>query len=468
MPVKRPSPAPARAKVRGGTRALGMPIVAKTQTASILAVLILLLLPGLAPVAQEGAPTATTSVDAEGTVAPAGLQSSAMWISSPPVPAGHDRYLPDVAYNYVRGEHLVVWHNHHPDDHRDIYARRVSQTGQLLSWFAVSVPDTSRPGSRLQPAAAYNAANAQYLVVWAYNPDSLGRGQSIWGRIISWNGSYMWPEFKIAEWPNRTFSHPRVVWNHNRNQYFVVWNAYDAMTGFPTDVSSMLISPTGDLITGRNLTTSTGPHQADVAYNWSSDEYLVVFVRSYSSAATGNDVYGLRVDSDNSVIDGVIPIANTAKHENAPVVVGTASGRYLVVWEYEYSASDHDILGKELNADGTPAGREYFAAGLEDDRWPGLAASFTQDQYLFVWERAAPGGQAIFGWYVGDGINVGEFEVASAVFWDHESPAVAGGRQSYLIAYEGDSSVPTEERHIYGRRYAPYATFLPLVLRAHH
>jgi hypothetical protein len=86
-------------------------------------------------------------------------------ISAAPSMPETDRYVPAVAANWVRGEYLVVWHNLWPNGRRDIYARRVAQNGRLLSWFAVS----DLPNSCLQPAVAYDAANAQYLVVWMYD-----------------------------------------------------------------------------------------------------------------------------------------------------------------------------------------------------------------------------------------------------------------------------------------------------------
>ena len=57
---------------------------------------------------------------------------SEMQISTPSTPTDADRYRPAVAYNYVRGQYLVVWHNTWPGGHQDIYAQRVSDTGKLV------------------------------------------------------------------------------------------------------------------------------------------------------------------------------------------------------------------------------------------------------------------------------------------------------------------------------------------------
>jgi hypothetical protein len=70
-------------------------------------------------------------------------------------------------------------------------------------------------------------------------------------------------------------------------------------------------------------------------------------------------------------------------------------------------------------------------------------------------------------WYAGDDVNSGVITVVSSAFWSHGGPAVAGGRGLYLIAYEGESSDPTDERNVYGRLSAPYSLALPLVLHNH-
>jgi uncharacterized membrane protein YbaN (DUF454 family) len=49
-----------------------------------------------------------------------------------------DEYYPAIAYNSIHNEYLVVWENLWPGGSEDIYAQRISSTGQLLSWFAVS------------------------------------------------------------------------------------------------------------------------------------------------------------------------------------------------------------------------------------------------------------------------------------------------------------------------------------------
>jgi hypothetical protein len=419
------------------------------------------LAPGAAPEgALPGAVTAPGGIDQGHTF------SQELWISSPPVPAEADRYQIDVAYNYPHDEYLVVWQNNRPGS-KDIYARRVAGNRQIRSWFAVIAQP---PSNYIQPAVAYNASDAEYLVVWLKDADGDGYGEEIWGRRIAWDGGYILPEFPIFSWANRVFLKPRVIWNHNRNQYLVVWNAFDATTMQPNDVAGRRIGPDGTILDAspKIFTSGTFPHQADVAYNWSTDEYMVVFVRVYSAATTGNDVYAVIANWEGNVrMDiGALAIANTDRHENAPAVVGSAEGNYLVAWEREYNAADHDIYGSRLQADGTLVESYSAATSAADDRRPRVAFDFDRERFLFVWERVQPAPGAVLAWYIGAGVYSGWITVASYELWSHGSPDVAGG-SFFLVAYEGESSNPLDERHVYGKVFAPYTLSLPLVRRNH-
>ena len=394
-----------------------------------------------------------------------GPETRVSWSTSPEA----DRYLPQVAYNSTQDEYLVVWHNTWPDGHHDIYAQRVSGSGRLLTGFAVS----AGVESRLQPDVAYNWATNEYLVVWMKDIHKDGSVYEIWGRLVAWNGAYQKPEFQIASWPNRTFRTPRVA-QGDLDKYLVVWNAFDATTGQPTDISSMLLGPGGQKLQGRNLTTSTWPHQVDVVYNVGNDDFLVVFVRVYSQQATGNDIYGLRVNKDNAVINppGVFEIQKGEKNQNAPRVATNNSNVFLVVWEHEHTATDSDIYGQLLKWDGSKIGQRVpLSTSTADETRPVTAGDYlpfpSEPKYRFLvaWQKEEPGQAAVVGrtWPSHSGPF---YEFASYAFWEAAAPAVAWGSPSVLVAYEGDApGDPTEHRHIYGRRWTPFGVYLPGVLR---
>lgn len=382
-----------------------------------------------------------------------------------------ERYHPAVAYNYHHDEYLVVWHNTWPGGTRDIYARRVSHTGQVLSWFCV----TTGINPRAQPAVAYNAANDEYLVVWMQEVSA--DVYEIWGRIIPWNAPGLNTDFQIISWANRSFWTPQVAWNSYRNEYLVVWNAVDTTINFPpgvaNDIGGYRVSADGVVQNPGSplvLTTYAAPHQVDLVYNVAMDEYFLVFVVVFTQTTTGNDIYGLRVNWNGIPVNppGLIHICEAESDQNAPAIATNEQDRYMVVWEHAYSSTDHDIYGREYNADGTSVG-SYFpiATWTEDATVPDVAANGSTNEWLAVWQQAlgSGAGYAIkgFRWGSEPTLRTYAFDVANYVFWENESPAVAADIPGYLIVYEGDSSITN--RHIYGKIWWPEAVYLPSMLR---
>jgi hypothetical protein len=382
-----------------------------------------------------------------------------------------NEHTPAVAYDYVHKEYLVVWSNEWPGGSRDIYARRVSDSGQVLSWFCV----TTGTNNRLRPAVAYNAINGEYLVVWMQEVSA--NVYEIWGRIIAWNGGYMNPEFKIISWANRSFWVPRVAWNSIRNEYFVVWNAFDTTISFPpgvpSDIAGYRVSASGVVQNPGSpsiLTTYASPHQVDMVYNLAMDEYFLAFVVVHTSVTTGNDIYGLRVDWNGTPDGGLIEICKIANNQDAPAVATNEQNRYMVVWQHEYGGTDHDIYGREYNADGTPVA-SYFtiASWMEDTTVPDVAANGANNEWLAVWQQSLGGGAgyAVKGMRWGSGPTVWTyfFDVANWAFVECKNPAVACDIPGYLIAYE--EKIPPGKFDIYGRQWWPEAVYLPLLMRKH-
>ena len=379
-----------------------------------------------------------------------------------------DRYEPTVAYNWGHDEYLVAWHNTWPGGHRDIYARRVSASGQLLSWFSVS----AGANDRAQPAVAYNATTDEYLVVWMYNANGDGSTYEIWGRTIAWNGAYQNPEFQIITWPNRTFWTPRVAWNSFRNEYLVVWSALDATTFLPTDVAHAILSDSGTKLYGAIITTAEQPHQPDVTYNIAADEYLVVWRRMWAPA--DGDIKAARLGGFSGQVvnpPGVFTVNSVTEDQLLPAVATNQQHRYMVVWQHAFPGPccDWDIRGQELDVNGGLVGSVFtIAATTDDETSPAIVARpGPVRDYLAVWQRSTSTGEQIWAYHRRDD-HIEVLQVADGAFWDHENPAAAWGRTGSLIVYEGDSQGdPTVYRHIYGRRWVPNAVFLPLVVRSY-
>jgi hypothetical protein len=62
------------------------------------------------------------------------------------------------------------------------------------------------------------------------------------------------------------------------------------------------------------LSTITAPHQVDLAYNWSEDEWFIAFVRALSQTppGTSNDIHGQKLDQDGNKAGGKKVLTNSA------------------------------------------------------------------------------------------------------------------------------------------------------------
>jgi len=407
-------------------------------------------------------------------------------ISTTSTPLDAHRHLPAVVHNWNHKEYLVVWHNEWPGGGRDIYAQRVSENGTKIgSWFCI----TTGAKDRIQPALAYSATDDEYLVVWMQEDDTRPGVYNIRGRIIAWNGGYMRPEFTIITWTDRTFWTPRVAWNSIHNEYMVVWNAFDTsggLPGTPRDITGARVTnQDGGKVIDTNMLafpSDGGPHQVDIAYNVARDEYLIVCVIVHTEASSGNDIYGRRVAANGSPLTWIEIYKDDfdggRKHQNAPAVATNEQDKYMVVWEHQYSTTDHDIFARKYNADGNPDGNSFtISSWTQDDTVPAIAANGSSKEWLTVWQRAisgGAGGYSIHGWRWGwdGGVPSYYLDVVDWTFYECTAPAVAADIPGYLIVYEelpppGKASAArtTNYQHIYGRMWWPEAAYLPLALR---
>lgn len=386
-------------------------------------------------------------------------------ISEPTAGAQPERYEPAVAYNRVHHEYLVLWENSWAYSPTEIYAQRVSASGQLISGFlaASGVGGDGRP--RTAPAVAYNAAADEYLVVYVYEVvDELD--YDIRGRRISWDGSWIGPEFEILSWANRGFFLPRVAWNPYRNQYLVISSVEDTVSKKMNDVAGRRVMADGTTpypvhnISAQSQTLQ--PQGGDVTYNIAADEYLVVWRQNY----TGDDwdIWGARVQGiDDAVVSpGPFSIDTASVDQDHPAVATNTQDRYLVVWEQGLGmpATDWDIYGRELDINGgqTTVNSFSIASSSDPETFPDVEINGANNQRMVVWRRKIGTGYAIwqFGWFPSVMTLWLPFEIAptSPV---HTLPAIAAGSPGFLSVYEKRETTS----FIYGRLYWEYNLYLP-------
>ena len=372
---------------------------------------------------------------------------------------GNEQYAPAVAYNWKHDEYLVVWHNLWGGGDTDIYAQRVTSTGVVKSWFAV----TAGPHHRVLPSVAYDPVHDRYLVVWMYDIHGDGSNWDTRGRLIPWNGpSGSLTEFPICVWGTHQWS-PEAIYARAQEEFLVVWyNSYQSGP-LPMYVSGQRIrAADGGLADGpwtiANHATDDRT-RADVAYNLARSEYLVVYDDGY-------DIYGTRLTWNGAKLGGgEFSIAGWPDDETRPAVAACREAdQYVVVWQ-SHHLGDYDLYARFIRGDGAKESVHPISELAGDQEKADVACDESGQEYLVTWQETLAQ-TGISGRMVSPNKTMGPgFQIVPPGQGSgHIDPAIGGGESNYLVVWSHKRGT-TAFRDIHGRLITPYTAFLPMVRR---
>lgn len=380
-----------------------------------------------------------------------------------------DHYHPAVAYDSKHGEYLVVWHQRDTGGlGRGIYVRSIAADGSpLYPPRRVAIC----PKICVQPAIAYNAASDEFLIVFMLDvsPNGDGSQYDIWDQVVYPYGTVANSPQRVWTWPTRTLWSPRVAANSARNEFLVVWNAFEKGTNTPTDIALNHVSTEGTPgPVAPHVTDNSQPFGADITYNSATGHYLVVWHRVYK--VTDFDIYARPLDTDGGAMSlGEFKVDDSYADSRWPAVANSGE-RYLMVWQHQMAGGKYGIAGNSVNAAFFFSGNTFtIADGTANAGAPAVASGGSgANDFLVVWPEDTATGIALRGRLVhlgGPALVQGDpFELAPGGFWKNEQPAVAASPAGYFVAYEGDSAGdPTVYRKIYGRAWWAQALYLPLI-----
>lgn len=218
-------------------------------------------------------------------------------------------WTPDIAYNSVTGEYLVVWSGDNDtgalvDNEFEIYGQRIEAiTGAEIGGdlrLSDMGPDGDNTYNGAYPAVACNPDANEYLVVW-YGGDNTGQlvsGESeIFGQRVTGVGIETGVnDFRISDMgpdgdPDYDGVTPDVVYNSDPHEYLVVWGGDDdsgALVNNETEIyGQRLDSVTGSEIGANDFRLSDmgpdgehigyGAERPHLAWNAQDSEFLVVW-----------------------------------------------------------------------------------------------------------------------------------------------------------------------------------------------
>jgi CubicO group peptidase (beta-lactamase class C family)/fibronectin type 3 domain-containing protein len=320
---------------------------------------------------------------------------------------GNERFSPDVAYNSVRQNYLVVFEYEFSLTDHDIYGRIVNSDGTLGSEFAIATPSAYD----LNPIVAYSSALDSYLVVWERRIGDPEFGQKdIYARVVNYDGSLPGSEIAL-DTGSASQEHPAIAYNSSGwDEYLVVWQ--DRQAG-NWDIMGRRVDSDGDLLEGEFTIEAPGHDQTrpDIAYNSRHTEYLVVWQDQIGGATSDWDIKAWRRNIAGSAVGSyLISSAGTQRRMKPAVTYKYEADEYLVVYEYEYSATDLDLKQSRLRWDGVARQTDATVSNAYNihEARPAVASDGAWSN-LVVWEDARNAGTMAIDIY-GDVVPVYAFQ----------------------------------------------------------
>lgn len=303
---------------------------------------------------------------------------------------------PAVAYNPAANQFLVVWEDYRhcsPTDGTDIYGQRVRANGNLVGInFRVS---DGGADDETNPAVAYNPTTNQYLVVWDDRREFFTRHIDVYGQRVRAYGSLASSSFRISDVAATSFQNdPAVACNTTTGQYLVVWEDYrDPLTRYG-DIYGQRVRAYGTLadINFRIGDPAAVKPQSSpaVAYSPTTNQYFVVWDDWRNGSTPGSSIQGQRIRAGGGQVGGDFAISTAPAGEWAPsVAFNPTTNQYLVVWEDERNEPTRglDIYGRLVTTQGALFGSDFRISGAARDQGTtAVASNSTTNQYLVLWE----------------------------------------------------------------------------------
>jgi hypothetical protein len=291
----------------------------------------------------------------------------------------------------------------------------------------VSVPGNDESDS---VSVAFNGS--KYLVAWQSDvaPTANTRIQT---SLISADLSSVGAAVEVST-PGTKNRDPDVAWNGS--SFLVVWEKTVSSTDH--DVLGRRVSGDGQVLGASTITIST-PITEQLSPTVSAAGTTAAgstFYVTWADNRNGNyDIYGARIDNTGTILDpSGKRVTQGTRDEFVPDVAWNGTS-FQVVYLYQFSATDPDILGQQVNSSAdTILGPQLISTTLASERDPAVASDGTK--WLVVWADGRSGNGDIYGTTLtADGVREDQDGFPIGATADPELSPTLAWRGTYLVGY---------------------------------
>jgi hypothetical protein len=379
-----------------------------------------------------------------------------------------DNIKPRVAYNLLHDEYFVVWTNIRGGGAaKDIYARRLKADRTLSPVFAI-ISDAN--AYNYDPDVVYNPLQDEYLVVWTY--DVSPTDSDIWARRVTWNGAKLdqpqYQKFQISR-PGDTGDkqiNPAVTYNSKLNEYLVV---YENAFGTLNDIDAIRIQAAdGSQVDWANVATGAFEYRRspDVSYHPASDSYLIAYTYESNLIIIPEKIVSRLVSRDLSNLGSETEICEGNDPGN--VSIAASDEGFITVWDQDYITA-WQVKARRFSPDGIPLTTDGFdIEHIDYNHAPDVG--YGGGRYLVVYQTASTSNTStdyyVHGFYTAVGADE---RIGSEIHIDRDgdsqmNPAVACSPVGDCLVVEQDRKTMKGDYEIRGRLLIrPRYIYLPLI-----
>jgi hypothetical protein len=221
----------------------------------------------------------------------------------------------------------------------------------------------------MQPVTAYNSVRKEYLVVWCNDRPG---NDDLRGIRLASDGRILGSPFYIAAGAGAERINHDVAYDYTNDQYLVVWEQYNTnyinnlgIFGRRVDGSGAVLGTSDILIrsVSGDIEATTEPA---VDYAYTSNDFLVVWSETLQTPVTNKDILGQVVAIDGSLTGTAFSISDDpgdgTYRQDPDLAYNRHANRFLVAWEQKFSDTNWDIYAQQVHGAGGLYGSAFIIA----------------------------------------------------------------------------------------------------------